>query len=46
MWFILGILVGVIVGWHIEQPTWAHEACKSVNARVNKLRDKIADKLN
>lgn len=42
----IGVVVGVVIGWHVEQPSWAREACKAVKSRVNKLREKIADKLN
>lgn len=33
---ILGIVVGVVVGWHFPQPTWATAAIDKVKSLLGK----------
>lgn len=34
MWFIIGILIGIFIGWLIPQPQWAIDL-------INKIKSKL-----
>lgn len=34
MWFIVGLIIGIIIGWLIPQPKWAADLITKVKNRV------------
>jgi len=34
MSFLAGLAVGVLIGWHVPQPTWAKTAIEAVKTKL------------
>ena len=43
--FLIGLVVGVVVGWHFPQPSWAKKAEDQAVAAAKDALSKAKDKL-
>lgn len=41
---LLGLVVGVVIGWHIPQPAWARAAEEKVVEEVKVVEEKVVAK--
>lgn len=42
---VLGLIVGVVIGWHIPQPAWARQVEEKIVEEVKVQEEKVVAKV-